>query len=162
MADVPKDPRQLARDILAGKISIEDLAREQAKRRGAPPPPPPPQQQQRVPAPRPAPPPAASVPPAPPPQPQRRVPPQQPTARPQQRKVREKPRDPLVVQQQAASSARRQQQQAAPAPEVASVAAVARPLPAAAALVNRQTLRQAVIAAEILGRPVGLRDDPLF
>lgn len=34
MADVPKDPRQLARDILSGKISIEDLARAQARARG--------------------------------------------------------------------------------------------------------------------------------
>ena len=26
MADIPRDPRQLARDILAGKVRIEDLA----------------------------------------------------------------------------------------------------------------------------------------
>ena len=66
MADVPRDPRQLARDILSGKISIEDLAREQARRRsqtvGGPAALPqrpvtlPPGQQARVPAPRPMPP----------------------------------------------------------------------------------------------------------
>lgn len=31
--NIPRDPRQLARDILAGKVSIEELAREQARRR---------------------------------------------------------------------------------------------------------------------------------
>jgi hypothetical protein len=34
MAELPRDPRQLAKDILSGKISIEDLAREQQRRRG--------------------------------------------------------------------------------------------------------------------------------
>lgn len=66
MVDIPRDPRQLARDILSGKISIEDLAREQARRRsqaaGGQTPLPqrpvtlPPGQQVRVPAPRPMPP----------------------------------------------------------------------------------------------------------
>jgi hypothetical protein len=41
MPDMPSDPRQLARDILAGKISIEELARQQARRRGMPAPAPP-------------------------------------------------------------------------------------------------------------------------
>ena len=58
MADLPKDPRQLARDILSGKISIEDLAREQARRKagGLPSsrPAPPPPMQGSAPAPRPA------------------------------------------------------------------------------------------------------------
>ncbi len=35
MADLPKDPRLLAQEILAGRISIQDLAREQARRRAA-------------------------------------------------------------------------------------------------------------------------------
>ncbi len=38
MADMPQDPRQLARDILSGKISIEELARRQQQRRNIPPP----------------------------------------------------------------------------------------------------------------------------
>ncbi len=35
MPEVPRDPRQLARDILSGKISIEELAREQQRQRAA-------------------------------------------------------------------------------------------------------------------------------
>ncbi len=35
MPEIPRDPRQLARDILSGKISVEDLAREQQRRRAA-------------------------------------------------------------------------------------------------------------------------------
>jgi len=35
MGQAPRDPDQLARDILAGRISIQDLAREQARRRAA-------------------------------------------------------------------------------------------------------------------------------
>lgn len=33
MPDLPSDPEQLARQILTGKLSIQDLAREQARRR---------------------------------------------------------------------------------------------------------------------------------
>ena len=58
MPDVPRDPRQLARDILSGKIPIEDLAREQARARGGAgsggrvgPVPTPPPLQQRAPTP---------------------------------------------------------------------------------------------------------------
>src|SRR5271163_5030745 len=35
MGQAPRDPDQLARDILAGRVSIQDLAREQARRRAA-------------------------------------------------------------------------------------------------------------------------------
>lgn len=35
MADLPKDPQQLAQDILAGRISIQQLQAEQARRRAA-------------------------------------------------------------------------------------------------------------------------------
>jgi hypothetical protein len=64
MPEVPRDPRQLARDILSGKVTIEQLAREQQRQRAAqgganvPPlqvrPPIPPPAQARVPLPRPA------------------------------------------------------------------------------------------------------------
>jgi len=37
MADVPRDPRQLARDILSGKVKIEDLQRERQMRAGGAP-----------------------------------------------------------------------------------------------------------------------------
>ncbi len=33
MADIPRDPNELAREILSGRITIEQLAREQARRR---------------------------------------------------------------------------------------------------------------------------------
>ena len=35
MAELPKDPQQLAQDILAGRISIQQLQAEQARRRAA-------------------------------------------------------------------------------------------------------------------------------
>ena len=35
MPDLPNDPRLLAQEILAGRVSIQDLAREQARRRAA-------------------------------------------------------------------------------------------------------------------------------
>lgn len=35
MADVPSDPEQLARQILSGRVSIQQLAQEQARRRAA-------------------------------------------------------------------------------------------------------------------------------
>ena len=35
MADIPRDPNELAREILSGRITIEQLAREQARRRAA-------------------------------------------------------------------------------------------------------------------------------
>ncbi|HTV49080.1 MAG TPA: hypothetical protein VMG59_11620 [Phycisphaerae bacterium] len=35
MGQAPRDPDQLARDILAGRVSIQELAREQARRRAA-------------------------------------------------------------------------------------------------------------------------------
>ena len=35
MAELPNDPRLLAQEILAGRVSIQDLAREQARRRAA-------------------------------------------------------------------------------------------------------------------------------
>ena len=72
MPDVPQDPRQLARDILSGKIKIEDLARQ---RQGQVRPVPPPQNRppQQVPLPRPVPPPQRPAPqvarPAPPAEP---------------------------------------------------------------------------------------------
>src|SRR5207342_1609203 len=37
--DIPRDPRQLARDILSGKIKLEDLQRERQRQAGAAKPP---------------------------------------------------------------------------------------------------------------------------
>src|SRR4051812_3972918 len=52
MPDLPRDPRQLARDILSGKVRIEDLAKErQLRGPGIPPPRPP---GDKIPLPRPA------------------------------------------------------------------------------------------------------------
>lgn len=54
MAEIPRDPRQLARDILSGKIKLEDLQRERQRQGARPPPPstpPPPRQAPTAPPP---------------------------------------------------------------------------------------------------------------
>jgi hypothetical protein len=161
MPDLPQDPRQLARDILAGKVSIEDLAREQARRRAgqAPAPPRPMNRPQSVPPVQPplaaAPvPPIRTVPPVrrvplPPQPPRRPVPPQIPRTvggapRESAREVR-KPTAQATTQRQLARS-----------PE----GAARRPAPLApisALLRDPRSLRRAVVLSEILGPPVSLR-----
>jgi hypothetical protein len=183
MADIPRDPRQLARDILAGKISIEDLAREQQRRRAAsggggqampqakvP---------DRVPLPRSA---------VPVPQPPRNTP--RPVVRPvslrpkqQQRPFPLRPAPPPVRRPAGPNIERR------PAPQLTQPPP-ARPVPAAVELPsqenaygapsaipgvhaapanprfnigsitrNRAALRQSVLMAEILGKPLSLRQE---
>ncbi|MCL2647093.1 MAG: hypothetical protein FWD61_08820 [Phycisphaerales bacterium] len=178
MADIPRDPRQLARDILAGKISIEELAREQARRGGATggarvggPPPQQVRVPDRIPLPRPA-------------------PVQQPTPRPVARPVpppipqRPTPRPPVVI---TAPSRRPLQQPVKPvvtvretppvAPETrvggrGEIPAVSKAtsqttggagagakLEVGKIMKNRMALRQCIVMAEVLGKPVALREE---
>ena len=182
MADIPKDPRQLARDILAGKISIEDLAREQQRRRaaagGAAAAQPMPQANlpDRVPLPRlgnpPMPPPPQSTPPhrtpsaARPQQQPRQFPPRPASARPAGPNIDRRPAPPLT-------------QRAAPPLAPAKIAPPqdnayaapasiqdARALPSGnprfdvrSIARNHNTLRQSILMAEILAKPLSLRHD---
>lgn len=163
MPDMPNDPRQLARDILAGKISIEDLAREQARRRGGQMPAPPQPMNRPMPAGpnRPAP---VAIPPI------RNI----ETAR--QGTVTTPVRRPIPTapNRPAALPARRAPLRAAPrsAPQpIASDRARPRPAPAPTAaaplavpasisslLRSPQNLRRAVILSEILSPPLALRE----
>jgi len=184
MSQTPRDPRQLARDILSGKISIEDLAREQANRRaagGGPPAPP-----RQVPPPnyqRPAPspglgsgqnmPPAQSMPPpqsaprrAPAPAyrpPPRQVqPPRQPARRPVQRAtpriaIRQPVAPPLPPQSLAAKLNVSVPTEAPVAPTSAQPAMA--DAPRAISILNRASLRRAILLHEILSPPLALRDN---
>jgi hypothetical protein len=161
MADIPKDPRQLARDILAGKISIEDLAREQARRAGraaAPPGVPTPQKlPDRIPLPRPAqPPPAQRKPTAPAPQQSRRSAPspQQPSRRKTGRTPPPVNLPPPARQQLVSAPQASMQEEAAPTAHRQN-----RPTGIQAALRTRGSLRQAILMAEILNKPVSLREE---
>jgi hypothetical protein len=168
MPDIPRDPRQLARDILAGKISLEDVAREQARRAGVPPPQARPgaiQPQKlpdRIPLPRQA-----------PQQPARRTtPPPQPVRQPQARKSAPPPPAPQrrpASRSLPPSAPPPAAQLPAPArqslaPVGAAPASPIRPIrPRSSirqALRTPATLRQAILLAEILNKPLGLRDDP--
>lgn len=169
MPDIPKDPRQLARDILAGKISLEDLAREQARRRGNVPGSPPPMARPPVARPAPASPGSESRMPAP--VPMQKRPPVQPAPQQQRRPAPQPPvrrpppasaRGPNIVVNTPAPPV------ATPAASVPAVASVAKPnAPARKAaqasflstLKNRSTLRQGILIAEVLNKPVSLRDD---
>ncbi len=186
MPEIPRDPRQLARDILSGKVRIEDLARERQARQGG--------QGANVPA-RPMPP-AARVPDRIP------LPRQTPVQRPPVISPNRAPvpaRSP--TQRQPAQPASRQTPVRAPArpappppmpatafpPPPARLPAPARPTvssPAtaqAAALQppgtaprpatptriqdlvrSKKALRQGVLLAEILAKPLALREENLF
>jgi hypothetical protein len=169
MSNVPRDPRQLARDILAGKISIEELAREQQRRRAGQQAAPRPQArpQERVPMPR----------TAPPVQPQRPVirqatpfparpaqrPPQQsrpfPTTIPAPAPRQTQPR-PMPQQTQVESTTAAPQAAGEPLKPLISLKPASAPRPAISRFFNtRASLRQGIIMAEILGKPVGLRDE---
>lgn len=164
MADLPQDPRQLARDILSGKIKLEDLQREQARRQAA-------AQRQPAedrpvplpnfnrPAERPAPqarPEAARIPlPTHRPRPQAQRP-QQPKA---VRKVRREA--PPVRPIPPASEPEPVHTQLAPMPEappqpVSSADKTAQVI--RAAMRQKQSLRHAVLLSEILQPPVSLRE----
>ena len=165
MADVPRDPRQLARDILSGKVRIEDLARERQMRAGGgggiKPVGPAARAPERIPLPRQAP-----LRPVPPARPVQRIP-VPPVRRPVLAPpANQTPRMPMPVQQSRVV-------RAAPvmAPAVAKVVA-SRPPAAEPPRVgvprrrvsvrdlvrSRTALRQGIVMAEVLGTPVGLRD----
>jgi hypothetical protein len=181
MPDIPRDPRQLARDILSGKIKLEDLQRERARQMGAPVPPKPPVRQVPVaparPVPQVSPRPVRQVSPAPPrpvmrpqalpsvikrPAPMQRPAPvrQQPPVRPApQQQKRVVPPTPAPISASYAQPARKDRS--------APTGTTDRPAPAApppsglrvrSIVGSRQALRQAVLMAEILGTPVGLRE----
>ncbi len=160
MPDMPSDPRQLARDILAGKISIEDLAREQARRRGGQQPAPPRPMNRPVivpPAqPRMASPPIQTIPTvrqAPPIQPVRRPSPIQ-TSRPVAQPVRRQPnievRRPLTQP----ATTTRQRSVAPPAP----VQTLVQPVSIHGMLRDPRNRRRAIILSEILSPPLALRE----
>jgi hypothetical protein len=184
MGQAPRDPDQLARDILAGRVSIQDLAREQARRRAAA------QGGQAAPVA-----PAAPVRPAPQQQiravPQRQMPVARPVAGPAQRRVvrlpppsssaaRPKPPVTLTSPVTKTSSAVKDpyaigslvSMQLSPAAKAAVPPQSSSNVPSAAAprsrtqvmrkiLSSRQSLRTIFLASEILNKPLALRPDAL-
>ena len=170
MPEIPRDPRQLARDILAGKVRIEDLARERQMRGGGGGAVPAPRVPQMIPQPRPVPPPVQRVPVR---QPQRPMPPQQRSMPSQQRPM---PQRQMPAQQQRTIPMPQQRMPQRPQ----SVVAVPHAVPQAAAtmpeppvvaravrktaklnelVLSKQALRQGILLAEVLGKPVALRDE---
>lgn len=169
MADIPQDPRQLARDILSGKIKLEDLQREQQRRQaGAPKPAARPAEDRPIPLPnmkRPqeAPPPAnrqETIPmPAPLPVPQKRQPaPQRRPIPQQQKKVRQEP--PKPVRPMPPAEPARQTQATPPATVATSQAqknaATTRNV-IKTAMRNPRSLRHAILLSEVLQPPVSMR-----
>ena len=164
MPDVPRDPRQLARDILSGKVRIEDLARERQMRGGmAPPGGAGPRMPQKIPLPRPVPPPVQRV-------PVQRVPVRQPQRPmpPQQRPLPQQAQRPIAVPAQ--RQAPRPQYTVPPPQPVAVVAeplsepaqvtrAVRRPTRLSELVKSKHALRQGILLAEVLGKPVALREE---
>jgi hypothetical protein len=178
MPEIPRDPRQLARDILSGKIKLEDLARERQRQQGGVVPPPNAPPRPRADAPIPLPRPPQAQPPIPPPQPARPVarPPVSPPKPPKQKapKVRQFPAGtPVTVPPRQTPASPAANPNALPPSqepygEAAQVQSAARPKPLArdrtvrTMVKDRQSLRQAVVLAEILNKPLALRDDPPF
>jgi hypothetical protein len=168
MADIPRDPRQLARDILAGKVRIEDLARERQMRAGGLPTPALRQPQAQVPASRQAPMPPP-VRPAPLQRPAPRMPVQRPMMPQQARPVQRPMVVPVVRQVQrplqvtiAPSPTTTPPQVVRPAvtPEPVAVAkAGPRPARIQELVKSKRALRQGILMAEILGKPIALRED---
>jgi len=164
MPEIPRDPRQLARDILAGKVRIEDLQRERQMRAGGGAPPPP-RPVARVPLPRPVPPPQKPIPPAQRPiqrgpfqQPPRPVPPLSRQAPPE---VRVPPK--ITVRQTlpvtAEPSAPVRVMQDAPTLEATKAETKARRagLRLNDLVKSKLALRQGILLAEVLGKPISLR-----
>jgi len=181
MADIPRDPRQLARDILAGKISIEDLARERARQAGAaggavplpskqpwtPP--------DKIPLPRtepvqtpqasPPPPPRPVARPTPPPSPHI---PQRPVQRPPvaiqtpQRRPVQQPVQPMARVQSPPEIKPAEIPVAEETPTVSKTASQitvgGAKLDVSKIMKNRTALRQCLVMAEVLGKPLALRD----
>jgi len=176
MADVPRDPRQLARDILSGKIKIEDLARERQRQAGGVVPPVRgPQVPAKIPLPRPVQQPMARPPvvrqqPIPQRQPARQQVPartgrQVPAPVPQRGRgpqmergdvaVPAKAREALVVP---AGQAQAYAQPAEIPPTVRQAVSGGRRMVLREMLKSRQGIRQGILLAEVLGKPVGLRE----
>lgn len=161
MADVPRDPRQLARDILAGKVRIEDLQRQRQARPAGPAQ----QMPARQPMPRPQTPPQQrplqrGMPPVQPPRQAvpRRMPP--PLAPPLNRAARPQltvppPAQPRTPVQSIASAP--DAPDAAAAPTTAPAQAARRPLRLQQLVHSKHALRQGILLAEVLGKPVSLR-----
>ena len=173
MPDVPRDPRQLARDILAGRVKIEDLARERQMRAPGSSPPP---AHRQIPLPRPAqnmPRPIQVQNPTPLP-PARRL--QQPVQRPapMQRPVplqRQTPQRP-VPQRPSYTSSRPGYTSPTPPPQPVSSVNLEEITPIAPIRSgknkgirikemarSRHALRQGFILSEVLGKPLALRDE---
>ncbi len=170
MPDVPRDPRQLARDILSGKIKIEDLARERQARQGTPanlrsPAVPTARVPNKVPLPRPASPASRA------PMPQARPPlrpipprPQQPPPGFPQRPVPQRPVVRTVLPPPVRPPIPTTVTQASPAvPSTSTRSAAAREakpgVGLGALLRSRRAVRQGIILSEILGKPLSLRDE---
>jgi hypothetical protein len=175
MADIPRDPRQLARDILAGKVRIEDLAKERQRAAGIPAPlprPVPERMPDKIPLPnmgRPVPPPQARR-PAPPPRPAQRQPPVK--AKPLEKRRPpapvavppvQRPTSPLLATPAASTPAREPALSAyAAASELKQAASDAhreKGTPLAQLLRSPKSLKQAILLSEVLGKPVSMRDD---
>jgi len=159
MPEIPRDPRQLARDILAGKISIEEIARQRQARAASTAP-------RQIPKPAIAPPVQRQT-----PQPQRPV---QPAPRPRPAQAPQPQRRPQAPQARPQAPAPSSPPQPAMRPRavtpeppmpVTSIAVpqlsryTSAPLNISSLTTSRQALRQAIIMAEILGPPVALRDN---
>ena len=173
MPDVPRDPRQLARDILAGKVRIEDLARERQMRGGGAAAPGGPRMPQKIPLPRPVPPPVQRVParPVQRPMPQQRMPiPAQRMPQPQ-RPMPPQPRGIPVPAQRQPQPQKPQYQYTVPPPQPAApvveplsepavvTRAVRRPTRLSELVKSKHALRQGILLAEVLGKPVALREE---
>ena len=186
MAQLPRDPRQLARDILSGKVKLEDLAREKARQQMPGQMPGNIQPTARVPSPRPPPPlpaqrrPIQTAPPRPPAFPQQRpvqqparIPPpaparqQFPQRAPQQPAVRRGPNiqpPPRVKTESMASRTAAADRQEVQDIKEAKIAAIrATPLNSGRAAIrqmlrNRQSVRTGILMSEILGPCKALRD----
>ena len=162
MSQVPRDPRQLARDILSGKISIEELAREQARARGQKAPGLSPQMPSQRPL-------APMPPPVQPPRPAMRAPAPAPRRIPQAA-PRQQPRPTAVVRGpqieiQSSQLSQPEQPSTTPPPQqsaVHSARSVAAKAGLARAVRNRTSLRQGIMLAEILGPPLALRETDRF
>ena len=172
MADIPRDPRQLARDILSGKVRIEDLARERQMRGGMAPGGAGGRMPQKIPLPRPVPPPVQRAParPVQRPMPQRMPMPAQRMPQPQ-RPMPPQPRGIPVPAQRQPQPHKPQYQYTVPPPQPAApvveplsepavvTRAVRRPTRLSELVKSKHALRQGILLAEGLGKPVALREE---
>jgi len=172
MPEIPRDPRQLARDILSGKIKLEDLQRER-QRQAAVPPASAKQQVRQVPiGPGTGRPVSSQMPSMPGARPPQTLSSQRPTAFPPRQAPapsarRQFPVPPPVRTVPPPKPARTETAPLAPVQKEYAQASDTPAKPAKAArkparisemVKSRQSLRQAVLLSEILGKPISLRD----